>query len=201
MIAGLGIGGIAVALAAQDTLANLFGTVALLIDRPFRVGDRIEVEGYNGPIERIGLRSTRIRTLDGHLVTIPNKTVANVPINNIAMRPTIKEIMTFGLTYDTTPEQMREALTILRDVFTKHPETDDVWINWKGYGAFSLDIQVIYWCKQVEYAEFLKALEEMNLEIKERFDAAGLEFAFPTQTIHLEPGASPPPPSGQPHTG
>ena len=103
------------------------------------------------------------------------------------MRPTIKEIMTFGLTYDTTPEQMREALTILRDVFTKHKDTEEAVINWKGYGAFSLDIQVVYWCKNLVYAEFLQALEDMNLEIKERFDAAGLEFAFPTQTIHVEP--------------
>ncbi|MCX7826516.1 MAG: mechanosensitive ion channel family protein [Verrucomicrobiae bacterium] len=185
VIAGLGIGGIAVALAAQNTLANLFGTLSILVDRPFRVGDRIQMDKHDGVVESIGLRSTRIRTLEGHVVTTPNKIVSEVSITNISARPTIRQLMTLSLTYDTTPERMREAVAILREIFQKHPLTQDAWVYWRDYGSHSLDIFVVYWCKSTVYKEFLQAMEEINMEIKRRFDAAGLEFAFPTQTIHL----------------
>jgi MscS family membrane protein len=186
VIAGLGIGGVAVALAAQNTLANVFGTITILTDRPFRVGDRVQIDKFDGSIETIGLRSTRLRTLEGHLVTIPNKTMADSPINNISMRPNIRQLITLSLTYGTTPAKMQEAVTILRDIFTKHPRTHDAWIYWKDYGAHSLDIFIVYWCKSTVFKEFLETMEEINLEIKRRFDAAGLEFAFPTQTIQLQ---------------
>lgn len=186
VIAGLGIGGLAVALAAQNTLANIFGSVVILADRPFRVGDRIQLEGHDGTVESIGLRSTRIRTLEGHLVTIPNKTVADSAINNVSMRPTIRQLMTISLTYDTTPVKMQEAVTKLRDIFQKHPQTHDAWVYWRDYGPHSLDIFVVYWCKSIVYKEFLQTLEDLNLEIKRQFDAAGLDFAFPTQTIQLQ---------------
>jgi MscS family membrane protein len=191
VLAGLGVGGIAVALAAQNTLANVFGSITILTDRPFRVGDRVQVDKYDGTVERIGLRSTRIRTLEGHLVTIPNKTVADSGITNITMRPNIRQLFTVSLTYDTTPVKMQEALGLLREILGKHPLTHDFIVNWKDYGPHSLDIFVAYWCKSTDFKEFLKALEEINLEIKRRFDAAGLEFAFPTQTIHLQHIASP----------
>jgi len=186
VVAGLGIGGIAVALAAQSTLANLFGTITLLADRPFRVGDRVNVDKYDGTVETIGLRSTRIRTLDGHLVTIPNKIVADSGITNISLRPNIRQIFTINLTYGTTPDKMREALEIVRGILRSHPLTHDCIVNWKDYGPHSLDIFVVYWAKTTDFKQFLGALEEINLDIKQRFDAAGLDFAFPTQTIHLE---------------
>jgi MscS family membrane protein len=185
VLAGLGVGGVAVALAAQNTLANVFGSITILTDRPFRVGDRVQIEKYDGVVELIGLRSTRIRTVEGHLVSIPNKIVADSGITNISLRPNIRQLMTISLTYDTTPEKMREAVTMLREIFQRHPLTHDVWVYWKDYAASSLDIFVVYWCKGTDYKAFLQALEELNLEIKQRFDAAGLDFAFPTQTIHL----------------
>jgi MscS family membrane protein len=189
VIAGLGIGGLAVALAAQNTLANVFGSLTILADRPFRVGERVVVDKYDGSIESIGLRSTRLRTLEGHLVTIPNKIMADVAICNISRRPNIRHLMTLSITYGTPADKMREAVDILRDIFTKHPLTHDAWIYWRDYGPHSLDIFIVYWCKATVFKEFLQALEEINLEIKQRFDAAGIEFAFPTQTIHL---ANPP---------
>jgi MscS family membrane protein len=193
VLAGLGVGGIAVALAAQNTLANFLGTVTILTDRPFHVGDRVQIENFDGVVESIGLRSTRLRTLEGHLVTIPNKTVADSPINNVTVRPTIRQLITVSLTYDTTAEQMQQAVALLREIFTKHPLTHDAWVYWKDYAAHSLDIFVVYWCKSTNYREFLQALEEINLEIKKRFDAAGLEFAFPTQTIYLHQQPQPEP--------
>jgi MscS family membrane protein len=185
VIAGLGIGGIAVALAAQSTLANVFGTITILADRPFKVGDRVQIDKFDGTVEAIGLRSTRIRTLDGHLVTLPNKVVADSGINNITMRPNIRQLITLSLTYDTKPEKMQEAVAILREIFLKHPLTHDAWIYWRDYASASLDIFIVYWCKSTVYKEFLQTMEELNLEVKRRFDAAGLDFAFPTQTIHL----------------
>lgn len=185
VVAGLGIGGIAVALAAQNTLANVFGTITILADRPFRVGDRVQIDKFDGTVETIGLRSTRIRTLEGHLVTLPNKIVADSGITNISLRPNIRQIFTISLTYDTTPEKMREALQIARDVIRNHPLTHDCIVNWRDYGPHSLDIFVVYWAKTTDFKQFLAALEEINLELKARYDAAKLNFAFPTRTIHL----------------
>lgn len=184
-IAGLGVGGIAVALAAQSTLANIFGSVTILVDRPFRVGDLVKIQEFEGSVEEIGLRSTRIRTADGHLVTLPNKVVVDAGITNITRRHTIRRAMTISLTYDTPAERVQEAVKLLREIFQAHPQTHDVWVYWRDYSASSLDIFVVYWCKNREMKEFLSVLEEINIEIKRRFDAAGLKFAFPTQTIHL----------------
>jgi MscS family membrane protein len=196
VLAGLGVGGIAVALAAQNTLANVFGSITILTDRPFRVGDRIQIDKYDGMVETIGLRSTRIRTLEGHLVVIPNKTMADSAINNVSLRPNIRQLMTISLVYGTTPAKMQQAVAILRDIFQKHPLTHDALVYWKDYGPHSLDIFVVYWCKTKDFKVFLQAMEEINLEIKRQFDAAGLDFAFPTQTVHLQQ-ATPAPAPGQ----
>lgn len=185
VLAGLGVGGIAMALAAQNTLANMFGSITILTDRPFRVGDRIQIDKYDGIVEEIGLRSTRIRTLEGHLVVIPNKTMADSAISNVSLRPNIRETFTISLTYDTPAERVQEAVRILKEIFAAHPMTHDVIVFWKTYAAASLDIFVVYWCKTRDYRQFTKAIEEINLEIKRRFDAAGLQFAFPTQTVYL----------------
>ena len=165
-LAGLGVGGIAVALAAQNTLANVFGSITILADRPFRVGDIVRIDPVEGKVESIGLRSTRIRTHDGHFVTIPNKTVADSAIINISLRPTIRQLITISLTYDTTPAQMQLAVSLLREIFQNHPLTHDFIVNWRDYSASSLDIFVVYWCKTTDMKEFLRALEEINLEIK-----------------------------------
>jgi MscS family membrane protein len=177
VIAGLGIGGVAVALAAQNTLANVFGTITILTDRPFRVGDHVQVDKVDGAVETIGLRSTRIRTAEGHLVTIPNKIIADSAVTNVTMRPNIRQLLAFSLAPDTTPEKMQEALAILRDTFQKHPLTQEVSVSWKGYGPHSLDIQVVYRCKTTDSKQFLQAIEEINLEVKRRFDAAQLKLA------------------------
>jgi MscS family membrane protein len=185
VIAGLGVGGIAVALAAQNTLANIFGSVTILIDRPFRVGDFVKITGFEGNVEEIGLRSTRIRTPEGHWVTLPNKVVVDAGITNITRRPNIRHAMTLGLTYNTSAERVEEAVKMLREIFQAHPLTHDVLVYWRDYSASSLDIFIVYWCKTTDFKQFLATLEEINVTIKKRFDAAGLEFAYPTQTIQL----------------
>ncbi len=186
ILAGLGIGGLAFALAGKDILANFFGSITIFADRPFEVGDRVLVKDHDGMIESIGMRSTRLRTLDGTLVTIPNSTMASASINNISRRPTIKNLFTIGLTYGTSYEKLQEALSILREIYKSHPSTDNYWVYFNKYGSSSLDILIIHWCKYTKYEEYLKATEEINLEIKRRFGEKGIDFAFPTQTIHLK---------------
>ncbi len=186
LIAGLGVGGVAIAFAAQDTIANIFGAVMIFVDRPFKVGDAVSLEGYEGAIETIGLRSTRVRTWDGTLVIIPNKTVAATNITNLAARPTRRTNFTIGLVYDTPTEKLERALAILRDVMATHPSTAESRAYFNRFGDFSLNILVQHWCNVMDYEIYLRSMEEMNLAIKGRFEEEEIEFAFPTQTIQMK---------------
>jgi len=185
-IASLSIGGLAVGLAAQDTLANLFGAIAVFLDKPFKIGDRIQIDNIDGAVESIGLRSTRIRNLDGQLVTIPNKTVGNATIINIAARPNIKTVMNIGITYDTPVEKVKLALKLIEEVFRGHPKTADVVMSFDKFESSSLNILVVHWWNGTDMKDCLAGLQEMNLSLKERFDAEKIEFAFPTQTVYVK---------------
>jgi MscS family membrane protein len=200
MLASLSIGGLALGLAAQDTLANLFGAVSIFADKPFRIGDRITMDNVDGNVETIGLRSTRIRNLDGHLITVPNKTIANATITNISRRPSIRTLMYVSITYNTPPERIQLATDILKEVYNKHPMTADLIVAFQKFNSYSLDILVVHWWKGVVYKEYLEGMHVLNLEVKRRFDEAGIEFAFPTQTVYVNqaggvPPVAPPPPS------
>jgi MscS family membrane protein len=188
LLAGLSIGGLALGLAAQDTVANLFGAVAIFLDKPFRIGDMVKVEGVQGNIEQIGLRSTRIRNLDGHLVAIPNKTMGNAIITNITRRPTIRTEMNIGITYDTPTEKVKRATEILNEIFRADPKTHDLIISFNKFNDSALNIFVVHIWDGTEGKEHFDALQELNLKIKERFDAEKIEFAFPTQTLHVKQG-------------
>jgi MscS family membrane protein len=185
LLAGLGLGGLAVALALQPTLANMFAAITLFVDRPFHVGDGVSVAGIGGTIESIGLRSTRIRTYEGTLVTIPNSAVVNTQIDNLQARPTRRTNFTIAVTYDTSTEKLRQAVEILRDVMEQHPGTDTSRAHFKSYGESALMLDVAHWCQFLDYAEYLTCLEEINFEIKQRFEIEGIEMAYPTQTVHL----------------
>ena len=184
-IASLSIGGLAIGLAAQDTLANLFGAVAIFADKPFRVGDRIRLDHVDGTVEGIGLRSTRVRNLDGHLVTIPNKTMGNATITNITARPNIKTEMNLGLTYDTPPEKVKRASLIVEEVCRTLPKTADVWVGFNRFEASALNLNVVHWWAGTDAKAHLAEMQQLNLEIKRRFEAEGIEFAYPTQTVHV----------------
>lgn len=192
-IASLSIGGLAVGLAAQDTLANLFGAVAVLVDKPFKVGDRIQLDALDGVVEYIGFRSTRVRNLDGHLVTVPNKTMGNATITNVSARPNIKTVMNIGITYDTPPDRIRRALQIIEEVYRRHPRTSDFVMSFNKFESSALNILVVHWWGDTQFIEYLAGIQDMNLSLKERFDAEGIEFAFPTQTVHIK--QVPPPPA------
>ncbi|AKJ64115.1 mechanosensitive ion channel family protein [Kiritimatiella glycovorans] len=188
ILAGLGVGGLAVALAAQDTLKNFFGSLLIFADKPFEMGDRVKFSGYDGPIEEVGFRSTRIRTLEGHLVTIPNAQLANAPIENIGKRPHIRRVMKIGVTYDTPPEKVDRALEIVGEVLDRHEGMDPSLpprIYFDDFGAFSLDIIVFYWYHPADYWKYKTFSGEVNRELLRRFNEEGIEFAFPTQTLYL----------------
>lgn len=186
VIASLSIGGLAIGLAAQDTLANLFGAVAIFMDKPFRLGDRIKLDSVDGNVESIGLRSTRVRNLEGHLITIPNKTMGNGIITNISRRPNIKTVMNFGLTYNTSVAQIRRAVEILTEIFKGHPKTFDVLITFNTFADSSLNVEVVHWWNDTDHKAYLVGLQQMNLSIKERFDKEGIDLAFPTRTVYLK---------------
>ncbi|HOK77517.1 MAG TPA: mechanosensitive ion channel family protein [Verrucomicrobiota bacterium] len=190
LLAGLSIGGLALGLAAQDTVANVLGAIAIFLDKPFRVGDRIQFENVDGVVESIGLRSTRIRNLEGHLVTAPNKTVGNATIVNVSRRPHIRTIMDIGITYDTPPNKVQLALEILEKVFREHPMTSDVIVSFTQFADSSLNLKVIHWWKGTDYKEYMAGMRELNLRIKDRFDAAGLSFAFPSRTLYVKQDSS-----------
>jgi MscS family membrane protein len=185
-IASLSIGGLAVGLAAQDTLANLFGAVAVFVDKPFKIGDRIQLDSVDGVVESIGLRSTRVRSLDGHLVTIPNKTMGSAIITNVTRRPNIRTEINIGLTYDTPADKVKRAVAVLEEVYRGHPMTGDLIISFNKFADSSLNILVAHWWKGTDFKVYLAGMQELNLAIKQRFDAEKIEFAFPTQTVYVK---------------
>lgn len=192
VLASLSIGGLALGLAAQDTLANLFGAVAVFVDKPFRIGDRIKLDSVDGTVESIGLRSTRVRNLDGYLVTIPNKVMGSAVITNISRRPTIKTEINIGLTYDTSNAKIELALAILKKIYKEHPLTHDAQVSFNCFADSALNLQVVHWCKTQDYDSYLAAIQEMNLAMKKRFEDEKIEFAFPSRTIYIKAdGAKP----------
>jgi len=188
LLAGLGIGGLAVALAAQDSLSNFFGSLVVAVDRPFKVGDFVQIGAVMGSVEEIGLRSSRVRTPQRTLVTIPNKMMANEVITNFSVMPQRRVDQTIGLTYDTRPEQMEAILADIREILKNDPDVHQEFIavNFLNYGASSLDIQIIFFAADPNIVKTFTMRERINLAIMRAVNARGLSFAFPTQTVHLD---------------
>lgn len=200
-LAGLGIAGLAVSLAAQDSLKHLFGSVTIFMDRPFQVGSFVKYADTWGTIEGIGFRSTRLRTLDGHLMTIPNGNIVNDNVSNVGLRPYIRRIIDITITYDTPPEKIQEAIDIVDAMFREQGLKENVWaegvddphaaenfpprVFFSGFNDASLNIQVWYWFRPPDWWAYLAHATRFNLELFKRYNAAGIDFAFPTQTVHL----------------
>jgi MscS family membrane protein len=187
LLAGLGIGGLALALAAQKTVENLFGSVSISVDQPCRVGDYVQVENVQGTVEAIGLRSTRIRTLNRTIVTIPNGKLADVRIENFAVRDRFRLFCTLQLVYGTTPAQMRAVLGGLEQALQAHrtlfPEGQSV--RFANISASSLDVEVNAWFATADWNEFTVVRQELLLRFLEVVRESGSALAFPTQTLHV----------------
>jgi MscS family membrane protein len=188
----LGIGGIAFALAAQDTIKNIFGGITIYTDHTFRIGDVIRFDSTEGTVVDIGLRSTRICTYDKRLVTIPNYKLTDALITNVSSEPGRRIVMDIGLTYDTSPEKMQEAIGILKDMparvsgVRKH----DIVAGFHEFGDSALIIRFIYFIRKS--ADLTETRSKVNFEILSAFTQAGLDFAFPSKTIYFgDPSANP----------
>jgi MscS family membrane protein len=191
LIAGLGIGGLALAMAAKDTVSNFFGGFTIFTDQPFTLGDRIVISGIDGTVSEIGIRSTRIKKLDGREVTIPNSRFADSPVENVSREPWRKVSLALGLTYDTTPADMRRAMEVLVEIAEAQGDDlvqDKTLVGFSGFGDFSMNLSFIYYI--TPGADILGTQTAMNLAILDRFNAEGLEFAFPTQTIYTLSGGA-----------
>ena len=193
IIAGLGVGGLAVGLAAQDMVKNFFGSLMIFSDHPFEMGDYIEAGGHAGNIETVGFRSTRLRTLDGHLVTIPNGNLANMIVVNVSQRPFLKRVFNVGLTYDMSPEKVELAMKIIKDILSDHmgmSEDKPPLVNFTEFMDSALNIQVIYWHFPADWTQFRALNNDVNMKVLQRFNAECIEFAFPTQTVHVAGSAA-----------
>jgi len=193
LVAGLGLGGLALALAAQKTVENLFGAFSIGVDQPFRQGDTIKVDGVLGSVELIGLRSTRIRTLDRTVVTIPNGKLADARVECFAARDRIRMLCTLGLTYSTTAAQMREILAGCEKHLRDHPRVwqDELHVRFVAFADSSLNVEVQAWFDTKDWYEYLRLREDAMLAFVEIVERAGSSFAFPTRTLHLAKGDSP----------
>ena len=186
MLAGVGIGGLAMAMAAKDFVANIFGGVTVFVDKPFKVGDRIVVNGIDGTVQEIGIRSSRLITLQGRMVTIPNNSFTNSPVENITAEPSRKVSISLGLTYDTTPENVQLSIDILKQIVKDHPETENDFTVWfSSFGDFSLNVSCTYYI--TKSGHWANTPGEINMHILQKFNAEKLDFAFPTQTIMTQP--------------
>jgi MscS family membrane protein len=187
LLAGLGLGGLALALASQKTVENLFGAFSLGIDQPFREGDFVRVDDLVGTVESLGLRSTKIRTLDRTLVSIPNGKLAEMRLETFAARDRLRLACTIGLVYETSEAQMRTVLAGLEQVLLEHPQiwSENVMGRFKELAQSSLDIEIMAWFVTTDWNEFLAIRQDVLLAFMSVVERAGTSFAFPTQTVHL----------------
>jgi MscS family membrane protein len=187
LLASLGIGGLAVALAAKDTLSNIFGSMMIILDRPFHIGDWIKAGDMEGTVEEIGFRSTKIRTFAKTLITVPNNIIANLSVDNISRMPKRRIKLTVGVTYETSPDQMRRAVEAIRELLRIHPAIDQDFflVNFTEFNASSLDILVYCFTKTTVWGEYLDARQDVCLQIMDILEAHGMEIAFPSRSIYL----------------
>lgn len=191
LLLSAGVGGIAIALAAKDTIANFFGSVTIFADRPFQINELVKIDGHYGSVEEVGFRSSRIRTLQGHLVTIPNNTIANTAVENVGQRPFIRRTSNITITYDSGPEKTQRAVEIIKEVLSKVPEVNSdserrPRVYFSDFNDWALNIYMSYWVKPPDYWLYQEVNERVNFEIMKRFEAEGIGFAFPSQTLYLK---------------
>lgn len=186
LIAGLGIGGLALALAAQDTVKNIFGGLMIFLDKPFKITDRIKIDNWDGFVEDIGIRSTRLRTLEGRIVTMPNARFSENAVENVTVEPSRKIVVNIGLTYQTSPDKMELAMDILRKIATDNEfiETENTVVSFNNWGNSSMGLTYIYFIKAG--SDIFGVQTQVNMSILRQFNAESLDFAYPTQTIYAK---------------
>ncbi len=188
LLAGLGIGGVALAMASKDTVANLFGSLVIFLDKPFQIGDWIEMGEVEGTVEEVGLRTTRVRTFANSLITVPNLLFTTTTINNWSRMQKRRIKMSIGVTYSSSPEKVDQLVERIREIIHDDEKirNDFYLVNFDAFGPSSLDIFIYCFTITTNWGEFLQAKQEFMLEVMRAVHALGLSFAFPTQSVHVE---------------
>jgi MscS family membrane protein len=189
LVAGLGIGGLAFALAAKDTAANLFGSIALLLDKSIRIGEWIKIDGVEGTVEDIGMRTTKIRAFNKSLITLPNQVIANSPIENFSRRGSRRIKMKIGVTYSTTSEQMESILLDIKTMLRNHKgisQESTLLVNFTSFDDSSLGILIYTFSNTAVWAKYMNIKEDVNLKIMKIVEENKSEFAFPSQSLYVE---------------
>jgi MscS family membrane protein len=185
LLTGLGIGGLAVAMAAQATLSNVFGSITIFADQPFQVDDLIEVGDHQGVVEEVGLRTTKLRTMKGSIINVPNAYMVAEPVENKAGPDGWRHDFTIGLEYSTTSDELDAAIATLKQILEEHRYVSKHAVRFMNFGESSLDLAVAIWVLPEGAGPFLDTVNEVNLAIKKRFDDGGFNMAFPTRTVHV----------------
>ncbi len=187
LLAGLGIGGIAVALAAKDALENLISGVVLFGEKNFNIGDFVEINGEVGTVKAVGLRSAQIQKTNGTLMIMPNSKIAGSTISNISYRSSKRIDTTLGLTYSTSTAKLNKAKAIVKEILKNNKNIlPDFYIRFDEFNSYSLDVKVTYYINELNWGKYIQIKDKINTEIKTRFEKEKIEFAFPTQTIELK---------------
>ena len=186
LVAGLGIGGIAIAFALQGILSDLFSSFSLYLDKPFRVGDYIVIGEHSGTVEKIGIKTTRIRTLQGEELVVANGELTSARVQNFKRMDERRIVFSFGVTYDTTPEKLRQINSIVRGIFADTDRARLDRVHFSGFGDSALLFEAVYYIESSNYAVYMDIQEQVNLTLAERFATEGIEFAYPTQTIYVK---------------
>ena len=186
LVASLGIGGIAIAIALQSVLADLFAAFAIYFDKPFKEGDFIIVGNDMGTVKHIGIKTTRIQTLQGQELVVSNAELTNSRINNYKKMERRRIAFAFGIKYDTTANKMKKINKIVKDIIDKTKLATFDRIHFREFGDFSLNYEVVYYVETSDYNKYMDVQQEINLAIKEAFEKEKIEFAFPTRTLHIE---------------
>lgn len=189
LVTGLGIGGLAFALAAKETLENLLGSFTIFLDKPFQVGDHIRVSGVEGTVESVGIRTTRLRAMDKSLIILPNKKMIDAELVNENERELRRVRFSIGLTYDSTAEQIQKVTEEIKKILRAHPLLDEkIIVHFRDFSSSSLDILVNYFVRNPEYEIYLEVNEEINLKIMQAVKQCGCRFAFPSTSVYIADG-------------
>ena len=183
LIAGLGIGGLAVAIALQNVLSDIFSSFSIYFDKPFKIGDFIIVGDDLGVVKKIGIKTTRLQSLWGQEIVISNRELTSTRINNYKKMEKRRVLFPFGVVYDTSTKKLKEILKIVKDIFDEIEIADLDRVHFKEFGDFSLNFEVVYYVDTGDYGKYMDTQQEINFALKEQFEREGIEFAYPTQTL------------------
>lgn len=186
LIASLGIGGIAVALAVQNVLGDLFASLSIALDKPFVVGDFIIIDDYIGTVEKIGLKSTRVRSLSGEQLIFSNNDLLNSRIRNYKRMAQRRVVFNIGVTYQAPSDKLEAIPDIIKEIIESQELTTFDRAHFKDYGDFSLNYEIVYHVQSAEYNDYMDIQQTINLEIYRKFEEQGIDFAYPTQTVFVE---------------